>query len=113
MALYEGKVSIFNSKNGPSIGKDASGEYDSTVATELFDKLIELNQGASVYTLWLDGQTVKGVNNKYSTAQLKKFRKECSLIELVHVRRPFPQPKLKITFGEGSAPTKANRAKLA
>lgn len=113
MALFEGRVSVFASKNGPSIGKDATGEFDSTTATELFDKLIELNQGASVYSLWLDGQTVKGVNNKYSTAQLKKFRKECSLIELVHVRRPFPQPKLKITFGEGSAPTKANRAKLA
>lgn len=100
MALYKGTVSLFSSKHGPRIAPDASGDFDSSNAAELLDKIIEVNQGVNMFSLWLDGHTAKAVDKQYSTTQLKKFRKECSSVELVHVKRPFPQVKLKLTFGE-------------
>ena len=112
MALYEGNVSFVVGKNGPQLARDEKGNFNAGNAPALLDTIIRIDKGVVYYSLWIDGRDVQAKDGLYTTQQLKVLRKEATSIELVHVRKPFPHPKLKLTFGTGSA-SKSKVVKLA
>jgi hypothetical protein len=102
--LYERTVGVCETSQGLKIEYRPEGEFTHHNAEALFLNLVKAKQPVNMYSLWIDGKTIEPKNKQYSAAQVKSLlENEPTKIELVLVRRPYPQPKLKITFGEGSA----------
>jgi len=109
--LFEGPVAIVPVKVGASVFKiagKASGKHNATNPQTLIDAIKGNKLTMSGWSIWADGfekPLVAGAD--VTPAVFAKLVKEADMIELVLVRGKFPQPKLKITKGNGSRPTKA------
>jgi len=103
MTTYEGKVA-FKVDATTGVGKvapNANGRWTADNAEEFLDAIIESGFKVSTYSLWIDGTDVKYPAGKaWTSKQVQGFKDKASSIELVLVKRPFPQPKLKLTIGE-------------
>jgi hypothetical protein len=102
MALFEGTVGVRETSKGLTISRKIGGDFSSDNAKALLDAIVKTKKAVNMYSLWIDGKTIEAKSGKYTAAQIKSLADEDPNVELVLVRKPFPQPKLKITFGEGS-----------
>lgn len=104
MAIFEGNVSFVETKDGSfKIITSPSGKWNASNIKQGIAALITAKVSLSAWSLWLDVGTVEEKGRKpYSPTELAAFCKLADSIELVLVKRPFPQPKIKITKGGGS-----------
>lgn len=112
MAAFEGNVAFVETKDGSFklVAKD-SGKWNATnIKLGLLNFLQNAKAPLSAYSVWLDlgvanpKDEPKGTPRKpYSAAQMVGYVKMADTIELVLVKKPFPQPKLKLTKGGGTA----------
>ena len=100
---YEGLVA-FKVDAATGVGKvvpNANGRWNHTMANEFLAAIIESGFKVSTYSLWLEGVDTKYPASKaWTSKQVADFAKKASSVELVLTKRPFPQPKLKLTIGE-------------
>jgi hypothetical protein len=113
--LFEGNVAIVPVKVGSDVFKLVPKGAGKHSAADTIVAAIKANKlKMSGWSIWADGfdaPLAKGAD--VSFAAFTKLVKEATTIELVLVKGAFPQPKLKITKGEGSQrPTKAAAPKV-
>lgn len=104
MAIFEGNVSFIETKDGSfKLVASPSGKWNASNIKAGIAALIAAKAPLSAWSLWLDIGTVEEKGRKpYSPSELAAFCKIADSVELVLVKRPFPQPKVKITKGNGS-----------
>jgi hypothetical protein len=102
MALFEGTVGVRDTAKGLTIVSRSNGDWTNDDAEGLLRAIIKTGRSVNMYSLWIDGKTIEPKKKMYTWSQLESLLLEKPKVELVLVRKPFPQPKLKITFGEGS-----------
>lgn len=109
MATYEGNVSFVETKDGSfKLVASPSGKWNATNIKQGIAALITAKAPISAWSVWLDmgvanPKASDGPRKPYTPAELAAFCKMADTIELVLVKRPFPQPKLKLTKGGGTA----------
>ncbi len=109
--LFEGPVALVETKVGSKVFKivgKASGKHTAENPQTLIDAIKANKLVVSGWSIWADGfEKPLAAGADVSNAAFLKLVKEADMVELVLVRGKFPQPKLKITKGSGSRPTKA------
>jgi hypothetical protein len=114
--LFEGQVAIVPVKAGSDVfrltGK-ADGKHNAAKPQTIVDAVKANKLTMSGWSIWADGfEKPLPAGADVTPATFAKLVKEADMIELVLVRGKFPQPKLKITKGNGSRPAKAAAPKV-
>ena len=106
--LWEGPVGLVEQKDGSfAIKPRTDGAYTAEAPEAIVEKVISAKVKLSGWSLWLDGDAefvgkAPKAGEPVAPAQLKKLAAEAEMIELVMVKRPFIQPKLRLTKGKSS-----------
>ena len=105
MTIYEGKVSFFPTTAGHYTMKPAkTGNWDAHSIEEGLEGLIKAKVSLDHWKVWLDmGQDFPRPEAPISSKELLAYMDAATKIELVHVRRPFPQPKIKLSNANAAA----------
>jgi len=105
MTIYEGKVSFFPHKDGFYTMKPAkAGNWEAKNIQEGLDGLIKAKVSLDHWKVWLDmGDDFPRPEAPITAKQLQAYMDASTSIELVHVRRPFPQPKIKLSNANAEA----------
>ena len=108
---WEGNFAIVEKKAGTSVftlRPRPNGKYSAETLQDAIKALIGAKAKLDGWKVWLDGdfsvELAKGQD--VTQAQLAKIVKEADDVQLAFVKRPFPQPKLKFTKGDGSGPVR-------
>ena len=110
---WEGNFAIVEKKAGTGVftlQPRPNGKYSAETLQDALKAVIGAPKGTKFdgWKIWLDGQfsveLAKGQD--VTQAQLAKIAKEADDVQLAFVKRPFPQPKLKFTKGDGSGPVR-------
>lgn len=114
--LFEGKVSLAPVKRGATVFKlhpETDGKHVAANPQTIIDAIVNKKLTMSGWSLWFDGfdkEPAKGAD--VSPKLFAAYVKAADNVELVLVKRPFPQPKLKITKGAGSQRATAAEPKV-
>lgn len=112
--LYEGAVSLVETKAGSDVftlKPKADGKYSAENTQAIVDAIVKAAASLEHWKLWLDFPDAPKLVKPVTAKQLQAFVKKADTVELVLVRKPFPQPKLKLTVGDGTKPAKADNGK--
>lgn len=117
MATFEGNVSFVETKDGSfKLTAKETGKWNATNIKQGIAALITAKASISIWSVWIDMGLANPKENKerkfYSSAELAAFCKMADSIELVLTKRPFPQPKLKLTKGGGTTKASASRREI-
>jgi len=109
---WEGNFAIVEKKAGSGVftlQPRQNGKYSAENLADALKALISAKVKLDGWKVWLDGQfsTELAKGQDVTAAQLAKVLKEADDVQLAFVKRPFPQPKLKFTKGDGAAPRAA------
>jgi hypothetical protein len=109
--IYEGNVSWVESKDGSfKLAAKANGKWNAENVGQMVKALIEAKASISQWSLWIDlGPKTPRPDAPVKPAEFAAYVKAADKIELVMVKKPWPQPKLKITKGDGSKPVQTKR----
>lgn len=116
---WEGNFAIVEKKAGTGVftlQPRPNGKYSAENLQDAIKAVIGAPKGTKFdgWKIWLDGafsvELAKGQD--VTQAQLAKIVKEADDVMLAFVKRPFPQPKLKFTKGDGSGPVRAVKTTL-
>jgi len=114
---WEGNFALAEKKAGSgvfTIAPRQSGKFSSECLAEAIKAMLGAPRGTKFdgWKFWLDGdftmELAKGAD--VTQATLAKIVKEADDVQLAFVKRPFPQPKLKFTKGEGNGPVRKAKA---
>jgi hypothetical protein len=111
---WEGKLKLLETSEGSNLfdlRPHSDGKYSAENLPELFKAIAGAKAKLSGWRVWVDGDfDVKHTPGEdVSPATLAKLIKEADNVELVFVKRPWPQPKVKFTKGTGNGPTRTAR----
>jgi len=114
MATFEGNVSFVETANGFKLVADKAGKWNASNIKAGLAALLTAKVSLSPWSVWLDlglpeVKTEDGKRPAITTAELAAFLKMADNIELVLVKRPFPQPKVKIAKGGSKGKAITNR----
>ena len=113
MALSNNVSAVQASTGEMRLKYDPAGRWDADSAAAFAAALIETGLPVSGWSVWVDGQTPKGLavrkGEVITSAKLAKLVEAASTVELIGVRRPWPQPKLKLTFGSPKVAKAVNK----
>jgi len=116
MSEYEGNVSLVANKEGVlEIKPRVDGRWNSGNVTELLREMAKLPKDLRIsnWSFWLDVADMPDLDKKpIKVVQFLAYTKTVDKIELVLVKRPFPQPKLKLTKGEGKGGKRATSSRV-
>ncbi len=109
--IYEGNVSWVESKDGSfKLVAKANGKWNAGNVKDMVKALVEAKVSLSQWSLWIDlGPKTPRPDAPVKHAELAAFIKAADKIELVMVKKPWPQPKLKISKGDATKPTSTKR----
>jgi hypothetical protein len=110
MANFEGNVSWVSGKDGSlELRARSEGRWNADNVSDMIKALSGLARDTRVshWSIWLDLGLPEGDRKPMKVSELLAFCKTADKIELVLVKRPFPQPKLKLTRGAGKAKSNA------
>ena len=108
---WEGNFAIVEKKAGSGVytlQPRPNGKYSAETLQDALKAIIAAKAKLDGWKVWLDGEfDVKLDKGQDVTAtMLAKIVKEADDVQLAFVKRPFPQPKLKFTKGDGSGPVR-------
>ena len=108
---WEGNFAIVEKKAGSGVytlQPRPNGKYSAENLQDAIKAIIAAKAKLDGWKVWLDGDfDVKLDKGQDVTAtMLAKIVKQADDVQLAFVKRPFPQPKLKFTKGEGSGPVR-------
>ena len=108
---WEGNFAIVEKKAGSGVftlQPRPNGKYSAETLADALKAIIAAKAKLDGWKVWLDGDfDVKLDKGQDVTAAiLAKIVKEADDVQLAFVKRPFPQPKLKFTKGNGSGPVR-------
>lgn len=107
MALTNNVSAVQASTGELRLKYDPQGRWHADNATAFAEALVRSGLPVSGWSCWIDGQAPRGLavrkGEVIASAKLAKLVETASLVELVGVRRPWPQPKLKLSFGTAKA----------
>lgn len=116
MSQYEGNVSLVaNKENVLEIKPRVDGRWNSSNVAELLREMAKLPKDMRIsnWSFWLDVAGMPDLDKKpIKVAQFLAYAKTVDTVELVLVKRPFPQPKLKLTKGEGKGGKRAAASRV-
>jgi hypothetical protein len=108
---WEGNFAIVEKKAGSGVytlQPRPNGKYSAETLQDAIKALIGAKAKLDGWKVWLDGEfsveLAKGAD--VTAAMLAKIVKEADDVQLAFVKRPFPQPKLKFTKGDGNGPVR-------
>jgi hypothetical protein len=116
---WEGNFALVEKKAGSGVytlQPRQTGKYSAENLQEALKALISNKAKLDGWKVWLDGdfEVKLDKGQDVTAAMLAKIVKQADDIQLAFVKRPFPQPKLKFTIGDGTGPARkaaANPAK--
>jgi hypothetical protein len=102
---YEGNVSWVETKDGSfKLVAKANGKWNATNTKDMVKALIEAKATVSQWSLWVDlGPNTPRAEAPVKSTELAALIKGADKVELVLTKRPWPQPKLKISKGEAAS----------
>ena len=108
---WEGNFAIVEKKAGTGVftlQPRPNGKYSAETLADALKAIIAAKAKLDGWKVWLDGDfDVKlDKGQDVTAAMLAKIVKEADDVQLAFVKRPFPQPKLKFTKGDGSGPVR-------
>jgi hypothetical protein len=108
---WEGNFAIVEKKAGSGVftlQPRPNGKYSAETLADALKAIIAAKAKLDGWKVWLDGDfDVKlDKGQDVTAAMLAKIVKEADDVQLAFVKRPFPQPKLKFTKGNGSGPVR-------
>lgn len=108
---WEGNFAIVEKKAGSGVytlQPRPNGKYSAETLQDAIKAILAAKAKLDGWKVWLDGEfDVKLDKGADVTAtMLAKIVKEADDVQLAFVKRPFPQPKLKFTKGNGSGPVR-------
>lgn len=114
MATYEGNVSFIETANGFKLVADKAGKWNASNIKAGLAALLTAKVSVNPWSLWLElglpeTKTEDGKRPPVTSTELAAFLKMADTIELVLVKRPFPQPKVKIAKGGSKGKAVTNR----
>lgn len=103
---FEGNVAFVPNAEGVyQLKRSQSGNWNAKNIHEGVEAFIKAGASLSQWSLWLDfGKDFPRPEKPLTAKQLKAYLDQATDLELVLVRRPFPQPKLRLSNGAGNAP---------
>jgi len=108
---WEGNFAIVEKKAGSGVftlQPRPAGKYSAENLQDAIKAVIGAKAKLDGWKVWLDGafsvELAKGQD--VTATMLAKIVKEADDVQLAFVKRPFPQPKLKFTKGDGSGPVR-------
>jgi len=106
---WEGNFAIVEKKAGSGVftlQPRQNGKYSAETLADALKAIIAAKAKLDGWKVWLDGDfdTKLDKGQDVTAAMLAKIVKEADDVQLAFVKRPFPQPKLKFTKGNGSGP---------
>ena len=110
---FEGNFSVIETKAGSGEFKFApapDGKYDN--ASDAASAILKAKAVTSGWALWLDGDgwdKLPAKGKPVSATMLAAFIKDADEAEMVMVKRPFPQLKLKLVKGNGKVKKSGRR----
>jgi hypothetical protein len=113
MAKYVGNVSFIETKDGSfKLAASPTGKWDADNIREGLKALLAAKVPVNYWSVWVDmglENPPKGEAKPYTSAQLAALIKSADEVELVLVRRPFPQPKIRLAKAGSKAATSTRR----
>ena len=108
---WEGNFAIVEKKAGTGVftlQPRPNGKYSAENLQDAIKALIGAKAKLDGWKVWLDGEfDVKlDKGQDVTAAMLAKIVKQADDVQLAFVKRPFPQPKLKFTKGDGNGPVR-------
>ena len=115
---WEGNFAIVEKKAGSGVftlQPRQAGKYSADNLQDAVKALISAKAKLDGWKVWLDGDfdVTLDKGQDVTAAMLAKIVKQADDVQLAFVKRPFPQPKLKFTKGEGSGPVRKAAANPA
>jgi len=115
---WEGNFAIVEKKAGSGVftlQPRPNGKYSAENLADALKAVIAAKAKLDGWKVWLDGdfdmELAKGQD--VTAAMLAKIVKQADDVQLAFVKRPFPQPKLKFTIGDGNGPVRKAAANPA
>jgi len=91
-----------------SIKPDPTGKYSAENLQAALKAILTDKSALNGWNVWADGEfgfeVPKG--KPIPATMLAKLVKQADHVELVFVKRPWPQPKIKFTLGNGTGPAR-------
>lgn len=107
---WEGSFKIVETKEGSAIftiKAAQGGKYTAETLEDAIAAMLKAKCKVDGWKLWVDGDFATTVDKgeTVSPAKFAKLVKEADEIVLAYVKRPFPQPKIRLIKGDGAART--------
>tara|TARA_E500000081_G_scaffold51806_1_gene54909 strand:- start:242 stop:616 length:375 start_codon:yes stop_codon:yes gene_type:complete len=104
---WEGNFRLIETKEGSSvftIKASPTGKYDGDTVADALAAVIKAKVRFDGWKLWVDGDFATTVDKGeiVTPSKLAKLVKEADVITLAFVKRPFPQPKIRLIKGDGA-----------
>jgi hypothetical protein len=113
---WEGNFRLVESAEGSnfySVVPGPKGKYSADNLQDALKALISNKAIINGWNVWVDGdfgfEVQKG--KPIPAAMLAKLIKQADHVDLVFVKKPWPQPKIKFTIGNGTGPVRKTAKK--
>ena len=111
---WEGSFKIVETKEGSgifTIKAAQGGKYTAETLDDAVASIVKAKVRVDGWKLWIDGDFATTVDKgeTVSSAKFAKLVKESDEIVLAYVKRPFPQPKIRMIKGDGAARTSSRK----